>query len=53
MAPVLITVRPDESLSHAIRLMIQHQVKRLVVVDEAGRFLGLVDRREVLRSLAA
>jgi len=53
MAPVLVTVRPEDSLAHAIRLMIQHQVKRLVVVDEAGRFLGLVDRREVLRSLAA
>jgi hypothetical protein len=52
MAPVLITVRPEDSLAHAIQLMIQHQVKRLVVVDEAGRFLGLVDRREVLRSLA-
>jgi predicted transcriptional regulator len=32
--------------------MMQHQVKRLVVVDGAGRFRGLVDRREVLRLLA-
>jgi len=53
MTSVLITVRPDDSLAHAIRLMVQHQLKRLVVVDEAARFLGLVDRREVLRSLAA
>jgi CBS domain-containing protein len=53
MAPSLITVQPDDSLVHAIRLMMQHQVKRLVVVDEAGRLRGLVDRREVLRALAA
>ena len=26
--------------------------KRLIVVDEAGRFRGLVDRREILRRLA-
>jgi nucleotide-binding universal stress UspA family protein/CBS domain containing-hemolysin-like protein len=52
MAPSLITVRPEDSLGHAARLMMQHRVKRLVVVDEAGRFHGLVDRREVLRLLA-
>jgi CBS domain-containing protein len=53
MAPALFTVRPEDSLTHAIRLMLQHQVKRLIVVDNAGGFLGLVDRREILRSLFA
>ncbi len=52
MAPSLVAVRPEDSLAHAIRLMMQHQVKRLVVVDEDGRFRGLVDRREILRLLA-
>jgi nucleotide-binding universal stress UspA family protein/CBS-domain-containing membrane protein len=52
MAPSLITVHPEDSLVHAVRLMMQHQVKRLIVVDEAGRFRGLVDRREILRLLA-
>jgi CBS domain-containing protein/nucleotide-binding universal stress UspA family protein len=51
-APRLITVRVDDSLAHAIRLMMQHGVKRLVVVDDHGRFRGLVDRREILRVLA-
>lgn len=53
MAPSLITVRPSDSLGHAIRLMMQHQVKRLVVVDDEGRLQGLVDRREILQALAA
>jgi CBS domain-containing protein/nucleotide-binding universal stress UspA family protein len=53
MAPSLVTVRPGDSLHTAIRLMMQHQVKRLVVVGETGRLQGLVDRREVLRALAA
>jgi nucleotide-binding universal stress UspA family protein/CBS-domain-containing membrane protein len=52
MVPSPVTVRPEDSLTHAIRLMMQHQVKRLVVVDVVGRFRGLVDRREVLRLLA-
>jgi hypothetical protein len=53
MAPSLITVRPEDSLGHAIRLMMQHQIKRLIVVDDHGRFRGLVDRREILRLLAS
>jgi CBS domain-containing protein len=52
MASSPITVRPEDSLTHAIRLMMQHQVKRLIVVDAEGRFRGLVDRREVCRLLA-
>ncbi len=52
MAPSLITVRSEDSLSHAIRLMMQHRVKRLIVVDADGRFRGLIDRREILRLLA-
>ena len=52
MAPTLITVRPEDPLRQAIQLMMQHRVKRLVVVSGAGQFVGLVDRRDILRSLA-
>jgi CBS domain-containing protein len=52
MAPSLITVRPEDPLRQAIQLMMQHRVKRLVVVDGAGHLVGLVDRRDILRSLA-
>lgn len=52
MAPSLLTVRPEDPLRRAIQLMMQHQVKRLVVVDEAERLVGLVDRRDILRALA-
>jgi nucleotide-binding universal stress UspA family protein/CBS-domain-containing membrane protein len=53
MAPLLITVRPADSLARAIQLMMQHKVKRLIVVDDDGHFRGLVDRREILRLLAS
>jgi CBS domain-containing protein len=52
MAPSLITVRPEDPLRQAIQLMMQHQVKRLVVVDDTGHLIGLVDRRDILRALA-
>jgi CBS domain-containing protein len=46
------TVRADEPIIHAIRLMMQRQVKRLVVVDDAGRLQGVVDRQTLLQWLA-
>jgi hypothetical protein len=46
-------VHRDEPIIHAIRLMMQHQVKRLVVVDAEGRLQGIVDRQALLRWLAA
>lgn len=46
------TVRGDDPIIHAIRLMMQHQVKRLVVVDAAGRLQGIVDRQTLLQWLA-
>ena len=46
------TVRADEPIIHAIRLMMQRQVKRLVVVDGAGRLQGIVDRQTLLQWLA-
>jgi nucleotide-binding universal stress UspA family protein/CBS-domain-containing membrane protein len=52
LAPALVTIRSEDSLGHAIRLMMQHRIKRLIVVDDARRLLGLVDRADVLRLLA-
>ena len=49
-APVL-SVNPDTALPHVLHLMLQHNIKRLPVVDESGRFLGLLGRASVLRGL--
>ncbi len=49
-APVL-SVRPETALPHALHLMLQHNIKRLPVVDESGHFLGLLGRASVLRGL--
>jgi CBS domain-containing protein len=43
-----VTIGPDEPVSHAARLMYARKVKRLPVVDDRGRLVGIVSRADVL-----
>jgi CBS domain-containing protein len=43
-----VTVGPDEFVSHAARLMYARKLKRLPVVDDDGRLIGIVSRADVL-----
>jgi len=45
----VVTVRPDITVHDASRRLIHHGVKRLPVVDEEGKVLGIVSRRDLLR----
>src|SRR5512134_3784742 len=45
----LVTIDPDQSLDEALRLMAQHQVRRLPVVEEEGRLVGIVAQADVAR----
>jgi len=47
----LITVRPDQDLSDALHLMAQHQVRRLPVVDDQNRLVGVVSQADIARDL--
>ena len=56
----LVTIDPEQSLDEALRLMAKHQVRRLPVVEEDGRLVGIVaqadaamsgDEREVGRTV--
>jgi CBS domain-containing protein len=42
------TIGPDETVEHAARLMYDRKVKRLPVVDPAGRPIGIISRTDVL-----
>jgi CBS domain-containing protein len=42
------TVSPEDTVEHAARLMYLRRVKRLPVVDAAGRLVGIVSRADVL-----
>jgi CBS domain-containing protein len=43
----LVTVGPDHDLSDALHLMAQHQVRRLPVVDDENRLVGVVSQADV------
>ncbi len=42
------TIFPDASVAAAARLMNAHRIRRLPVVDDEGRLLGIVSRRDLL-----
>jgi CBS domain-containing protein len=43
----LVTVDPQQSLEEAARLMAEHQVRRLPVVEEDGRLVGILAQKDV------
>ena len=45
-------VHAEKPLAAVVQTMIEKTVKRVVVVDEEGRLLGIVDREMILRVLA-
>ncbi|MDQ3992740.1 MAG: CBS domain-containing protein [Actinomycetota bacterium] len=44
-----VTVDPQQNLDEALRLMAEHQVRRLPVVEEDGRLVGVLAQADVAR----
>ncbi|WP_217255011.1 CBS domain-containing protein [Streptomyces sp. AC602_WCS936] len=49
MTSPAVCAREDWSVVEAARVMARHGIKRLLVVDEAGRLIGVVSRGDLLR----
>ena len=45
----VVTVDPQQGLDEALRLMAEHQVRRLPFVEEDGRVVGVVAQADVAR----
>jgi CBS domain-containing protein len=45
----LVTVNPQQDLDEALRIMAKHQVRRLPVVEEGGRLVGVVAQADIAR----
>ena len=45
----IVTLDPQQDLDEALRLMAQHQVRRLPVVEEDGRLVGVVAQADVAK----
>ena len=52
MTPDPVTVQTNTPIGDAVKAMTQRDVKRLPVLDAAGRLAGMVSRTDVLRALA-
>jgi len=49
----LVTVDPQQDLDEALRLMAEHQVRRLPVTEEDGRLVGIIAQADVARHAGA
>lgn len=45
----VVTIDPQQELDEALRLMAEHQVRRLPVVEEDGKLVGIVAQADVAR----
>lgn len=52
MTPHPMVIRPDDSLSEALRRLIQGHRRHLPIVDDRGRVLGLISIRDILTFIA-
>jgi CBS-domain-containing membrane protein len=49
MSAPVVAVGPDATLREAARLILERKVKRLPVVDDGGRIIGIVSRADLLK----
>lgn len=47
-----ITISPDQSLKAAAKIIQDHKVRRLPVVDDSGTVIGILTRGDIIRTMA-
>ena len=52
-SPRLITIDPDQNIDEAMRLMAKHQVRRLPIVEEDGRLVGVIAQADIAEHASA
>jgi CBS domain-containing protein len=50
MTTKLVTCRPEDDLGHAIDAMMDHKIRRIPIVDENDRLVGIVSQADVARN---
>ncbi|MTK63441.1 MAG: CBS domain-containing protein [Methanobacterium sp.] len=51
MTKKVIKVKPDSSVTDAAKLMDSHKIKRLPVVDDDGKLVGILTRGDIIGSM--
>jgi CBS domain-containing protein len=48
----VVTIRPEQSIKEATRLLVEYNIGALVVVNEARQPVGIISERDILRAAA-
>ena len=48
----VVTLSADETLADAVAVLNEHKIGALVVVDDAGKVVGIISERDIVRCLA-
>ena len=48
----VVMIRPQQPLKDAARLLAEHNIGALVVVDEASQLVGIISERDIIRAAA-
>lgn len=51
MSKNLVSIKPDDTIEQAATLMVEKKISRLPVLDENGKLVGIVSRRDIMGSL--
>ena len=51
MSKNLVTVTPEDTVEKAATLMVEKKISRLPVLDESGKLVGIISRRDIMGSL--
>ncbi len=51
MSKPLITINPNSSIKDVTELMQQNDIRRLPIVDNKGKLVGIITTKDILRSL--
>ncbi|WP_048824966.1 CBS domain-containing protein [Bacillus sp. B-jedd] len=49
----LVTVSPEDEMDKAVKLLSQHHFKKLPVIDENNKVVGVISRGDVIRKIQA
>lgn len=51
MTPKPITIKPDANIAQAVQLMDDKKIRRLMVVDEHKKLIGIISRADILKAV--
>ncbi|CAB3288271.1 Putative signal transduction protein with CBS domains [Methanocaldococcus lauensis] len=51
MTKNVIVVKPEMTINDAAKLMVEHKIKRLPVVDDEGNLVGIITRGDLIEAL--